>query len=146
MKKIITLLFAALVCFASCGSSSSEDEPEPAPTPTPNPTPDNPTGTVAFLTATEFAASQWGGKNDNGDISLIVAAADMTLNYYDKTTLSKNTNEPVLKTVKITYTFDEAKGTFTGKGDDGAQYSGSLTSKTAMTFKMPTADVALTKK
>lgn len=143
MKKIITFLFAALVCLASCGSGGSGDEPEPTPTPTP----DNPTGKVAFLTANEFAASEWSGKDANSqDVTLkVTSTTSMTLNYYTQT-LAKHTEDFSLQTVTISYAFDEAKGTFSGKGNDGAQYSGTLTSKTLLKLKMSSAEITLTKK
>ena len=137
---------AVVFCLASCGSSNSSDDPEPTPTPTP--TPDNPTGKVAFLTAKEFSSTEWSGKDgDSQDVTLkVTSTTEMTLNYYEKTTLSKNTEPSFeLKTATITYTFDEAKGTFSGN-DGNTQYSGTLTSKTALTLKMPTAEVSLTKK
>ena len=146
MKKItliFAVFFAAAICLASCGGSSNGgDEPEP----TPQPSPDNPTGKVAYLTAKEFVSSEWSGKDGNSqDVTIKVnTATDMTLNYFTKT-LAKNTDNFTAQTVTITYTFDEAKGTFTGKGNDGAQYSGTLTSKTALTLKMPSAEVSMKK-
>ncbi len=146
MKKIITILFAALICLSamSCGSSSSGGD-EPAPTPTP--TPDNPTGKVAYLTAKEFASSEWSGTDANGkSVTLKVSTTtEMTLNYYTKS-LAKHTEDFTLQTATIAYTFDEAAGTFSGKDGSGAQYSGTLTGKTTLKLKMPTEEVALTKK
>ncbi|MCR5455688.1 MAG: hypothetical protein K6F33_11940 [Bacteroidales bacterium] len=146
MKRISTIfavLIAVLICFASCGSSSSEDEP----TPTPTPTPENPTGKVAYLTAKEFAASEWSGTDANSkEVTLkVTSITEMTLNYYTKT-LAKKTEEFTLQTAQIAYTFDEATGKFSGKDGSGTQYSGSLTSKTALKLKMPSEEVAMTKK
>ncbi len=147
MKKIITILFAAMaiaLCLASCGSSSSGGD-EPAPTPTP--TPENPTGKVAYLTAKEFASSEWSGTDANGkSVTLKVSTStSMTLNYYTKT-IAKHTEDFTLHTATIAYTFDEAKGTFSGKDGSGVQYSGTLIGKTTLKLKMPTEEVALTKK
>ena len=144
MEKIITILFAAIVCLASCGGgSSSGDDPEP----TPAPTPENPTGKVAYLTAKEFAASEWNGKDANGqDVTLkVTSTTEMTLNYYTKA-LAKNTDNFTLQTATIAYTFDEAAGTFSGKDGSGAQYSGTLTSKTLLKLKMSSAEITLSKK
>lgn len=142
MKKIL-FIFVALICLASCGSGSGGDEPEPTPQPTPN----NPTGTVAYMTAKEFVGTEWSGNDGNNqDVTIKVnSATDMTLNYFTKT-LAKNTDNFTAQTVSIAYTFDEAKGTFSGKGDDGAQYSGTLTSKTSLKLKMSSAEIILTKK
>ena len=151
MKKltsIFTFILAAALTLASCGSSGDDGkDPEPTPTPTPTPSPDNPTGKVAFLTAKEFVSTEWSGKDGNNqDVTLKVnSATDMTLNYFTKT-LAKNTDNFMAQTVSIAYTFDEAKGTFSGKGSDGAQYSGALTSKTTLKLKMPTCEVVMTKK
>jgi hypothetical protein len=139
MKKITTILavlLTAIVCITSCGGGSDDKKDEPTPE-----------TKAAFLTASEFASSQWGGKDAVGDISLIVSASNMTLNYYTANNgIAKSTKDPVLQTVIITYTFDETKGTFSGTGDDKAQYSGALTSKTALKLKMPTQEISLTKK
>ncbi|MBR4215809.1 MAG: hypothetical protein IKR94_10865 [Bacteroidales bacterium] len=141
MKKII-FIFVALICLASCGSSSGGDDNGNEPTPNPTPS-----GTVAYLSAKEFVSTEWSGKDGNNqDVTLKVnSATDMTLNYFTKT-LAKNTDNFMAQTVSIAYTFDEAKGTFSGKGSDGAQYSGALTSKTTLKLKMPTCEVVMTKK
>lgn len=68
----------------------------------------------------------------------------MTLTYFS--VLSKNTDNKTKKTVKIAYTFDETQGTFSGKGDDNAVYSGELTSITALKFKMPDGEILMSKK
>ena len=135
---------AIALCLASCGSSSSGGD-EPAPTPTP--TPDNPTGKVAYLTAKEFAASEWGGTDANGkSVTLKVSTStSMTLNYYTKT-IAKHTEDFTLQTATIAYTFDEAAGTFSGKDGNGTQFSGTLTSKTQLKLKMSTEEVSLAKK
>jgi hypothetical protein len=141
MKKII-FIFVAFICLASCGSGSGGDDNGNEPTPNPTPS-----GTVAYLSAKEFVGSEWGGKDGNTqDVTIKVnSATDMTLNYFTKT-LAKNTDNFTAQTVSIAYTFDEAKGTFSGKGNDGAQYSGALTSKTTLKLKMPTSEVVMTKK
>ncbi len=141
MKKIL-FIFIALICLASCGSGSGGDDNGNEPTPNPTPS-----GTVAYLSAKEFVGSEWGGKDGNNqDVTIRVnSATDMTLNYCTKT-LAKNTDNFTAQTVSIAYTFDEAKGTFSGKGDDGAQYSGTLTSKTSLKLKMSSAEIILTKK
>ena len=141
MKKII-FIFVALICLASCGSGSGGDDNGNEPTPNPTPS-----GTVTYLSAKEFVGSEWGGKDGNNqDVTIkINSATDMTLNYFTKT-LAKNTDNFMAQSVSIAYTFDEAKGTFSGKGNDGAQYSGTLTSKTSLTLKMSSAEITLTKK
>ena len=141
MKKII-FIFVAFICLASCGSGSGGDDNGNEPTPNPTPS-----GTVAYLSAKDFVGSEWGGKDGNNqDVTIKVnSATDMTLNYFTKT-LAKNTDNFTAQTVSIAYTFDEAKGTFSGKGDDGAQYSGTLTSKTSLKLKMSSAEIILTKK
>lgn len=141
MKKII-FIFVALICLASCGSGSGGDDNGNEPTPNPTPS-----GTVAYLSAKEFVGSEWGGKDGNNqNVTIkINSATDMTLNYFTKT-LAKNTDNFMAQTVSIAYTFDEAKGTFSGKGNDGVQYSGTLTSKTSLKLKMSSAEIALTKK
>ena len=136
MRKIILLFavfFAAVCCLTSCGGSKKNDEPETK---------------AKYLTAAAFASSSWSGKNADGDVNLsVTSTTDMTLTYFTAAkTVSKNVEQPELKTVKITYTFDEEKGTFSGTGGDNAQYSGALTSTTALSLKMPNGEVSMTKK
>lgn len=136
MKKIqiiFAVFFAALVCATSCGKEDKKsNEPEqPA---------------AKFLTASEFASSNWTGTDSNGEVTLSVkSTTEMALKYFVQNTVSKKTDEKTPKNVTITYTFDETAGMFSGKGNDGAEYSGTLTSKTAMTLKLPSGGVSLTK-
>lgn len=146
MKKISILFavfFAALLCTVSaCGGDKNEDEPEPTPAPTPV------TPTAKYLTASEFAASNWTGKDANGnDVTLnVVSTSNMNLTYYTVNAVSKKTDEKKEVKVAVTYTFKEEDGTFSGSGDDKQSYSGSLSSKTALSLKMPNATVSMTKK
>lgn len=137
MKRITTLIaviFAALVCVTSCGSSSSSgDEPEPS---------------NVVLAAKSFVGTEWTGSDANGKITLKVnTATEMTLNYYTQKTLSKkNDPEPELITVSISYTYDETQATFSGKGkEDNNSYSGKINTAKSMSFKMPSQEVTLTR-
>ena len=134
MKKLSTIfavLFAALICVTSCGSSS-DDGNDPAPTPS-----------NVILSAKDFVNTEWKGSDKNSkEVTLKVSSStNMTLNYYTKT-LAKGTEEFTLQSVTIAYTFDETKGSFTGKDGD-TQYSGTLTDSKTMTFKMPSEEVTL---
>ncbi|MCR5455125.1 MAG: hypothetical protein K6F33_09090 [Bacteroidales bacterium] len=143
MKRLSTLLavlFAALICVTSCGSSSSSSDDD-----------NNNGGTTStvILSAQAFVGTEWNGSDANGKVTLKVSSAsEMTLNYYIKETVAKNTEtELKLVTVTIDYTFDEAKASFSGTGkEDSKAYSGKLSTAKAMTFKtLPTGDVNLTR-
>ena len=141
MKKIATLFTVFLmtvICLASCSKKDNSKEPE------------NP---AKFLSAASFASSTWEGNNhvgDDGTVKLeVTSTTDMTLTYFKMPSISKNTDElkPVAQTVKITYTFTESDGTFSGQGDDGVTYSGELQSTTTMKFNgLSTGSLTLTKK
>jgi major membrane immunogen (membrane-anchored lipoprotein) len=135
MKKIATLFTVFLltvICLASCSKKDNSKEPE------------NP---AKFLSAASFASSTWEGDNGVGTVTLkVTSTTDMTLTYFKMPSLSKNT-DPVAQNVKITYTFTEADGKFSGQGDDGVNYSGELQSTTTMKFNgLSTGSLTLTKK
>ena len=135
MKKITTLFTVFLmtvICLASCSKKDNSKEPE------------NP---AKYLSAASFASSTWEGNNSAGTVTLkVTSTTDMTLTYFKMPSLSKNT-DPVAQNVKITYTFTEADGKFSGQGDDGVNYSGELQSTTTMKFNgLSTGSLTLTKK
>ncbi len=138
MKKlstILAMLFAALICVTSCGSSSSgDDEPTPAPS-------------NVILSAKDFVGTEWHCTDDNGKVTLKVnSATEMTLNYYTKESVAKHTETEQLNTVTITYTFNEKEATFSGKGkEDSQDYSGKLSAARAMKLKMPSQEVSLSR-
>ena len=136
MKKIITILLAAMVCLSISCKDDDDDNKEPE-------------TSAKYLTAAQFASSSWTGSDTNGEVNLsVTSTTNMTLTYYEPATISKNVDpEPATpKTVKITYTFNEGEGTFSGSGDNSASYSGKLTSTTALLLKMPSGEVSMTKK
>ena len=122
MKKITTLFTVFLmtvICLASCSKKDNKDK--------------EPEQTAKFLSATSFASSTWTGNNEAGTVTLkVTSTSDMTLTYFKKT-VAKNT-DPVAQNVKITYTFNEADGKFSGTGDDNVNYSGELKSTKTLTF------------
>ena len=140
MKKIqiiFAVFFAALFCATSCGKDDDNNNNDP----------EQPT--AKFLTVSEFASSNWAGTDSNGEVTLSVnSTTEMTLTYFVLNTLSKNTddNKKTKTDVKITYTFDEVNGSFSGSDNSKNSYSGTLTSKTAMNLKMPSEQVELTRK
>lgn len=99
-----------------------------------------------FLTVSQFESSVWNGIDSKGDeVTLKVSSTtNMTLTYY--TSISKRTDDKNLKTVEIAYTFDEIQGSFSGTGDDGKTYLGSLLSFTTLTLNAPFGSVSMTKK
>ena len=121
LRLLSLLLMTAIICtMVSCHKDNDTKEPE-----------------TKYLSADSFAASKWKGNDTNGgEVKLIVSSkTDMTLTYYVLTSISKNTDpQLVLQTVKISYTFNEAEGTFSGTGDDSNKYSGNLTSDTKLKF------------
>lgn len=122
-----------VVCLVSCGKKDDKKEPDV---------------TAKYLSATSFSSSVWEGTNEAGAVKLTVSStSDMTLTYF-KIAIAKNTdNPPVAESDKITYTFDEITGKFTGKGASGVEYTGNLTSTTALTFNgATTGQVSMTKK
>ena len=131
LRLLSLLLMTAIICtMVSC---HKDDTKEPD---------------TKYLSADSFAASKWKGNDTNGEVKLIVSSTtDMTLTYYVLTSISKNTDpQPVLQTVKISYTFNEAEGTFSGSGDDSNNYSGNLTSNTNLKFTgLKTGSLDLTK-
>jgi len=131
LRLLSLLLMTAIICtMVSC---HKDDTKEPD---------------TKYLSADSFAASKWKGNDTNGEVNLIVSSkTDMTLTYYVLTSISKNTDpQPVLQTVKISYTFNEAEGTFSGTGDDSNKYSGNLTSNTNLKFTgLKTGPLDLTK-
>ena len=133
MKKITTLFTVFLmtvICLASCSKKDNKDK--------------EPEQTAKFLSATSFASSTWTGNNDAGTVTLkVTSTSDMTLTYFKKT-VAKNT-DPVAQNVKITYTFNEADGKFSGTGDDNVNYSGELKSTKTMNFNgLSTGSLTLT--
>ena len=106
----------------------------------------NTTTTAKFLTADEFAKSTWTGADD---VTLVVTKESMAFTYKEKVAVSKNTEDHETEktvTVQIKYDFDEAKATFTGTGDDNKSYSGTLSSKDAMTFLQDGKSYSLNRK
>ena len=136
MKKI-TILFAVFIAAVLCVTVSCKDKNK-------NSEPEQPA--AKFLTAVSFASSLWTGSDSrSNEVTLnVTSTSDMTLTYFS--VLSKNTDNKTKKAVKIAYTFDETQGTFSGKGDDNAVYSGELTSITALKFKMPDGEILMSKK
>ena len=134
MKKIATLFTVFLmtvICLASCSKKDNSKEPE---------------NQALHLSAASFASSTWEGDNGVGTVKLeVTSTTDMTLTYFKMPSLSKNT-DPVAQNVKITYTFTEADGKFSGQGDDGVNYSGELKSTKTLTFNgTTTGTVDMTK-
>ena len=138
MKKFtffLTALFVVMACVvASCGKSSDGGD-------------DTTVSEAKYLTADEFAKSTW--KGDKYNVKLVVSSKTaMTLTYTVDVPVSKNAGEETkeeTKTVQITYQFSEKDGSFSGSGDDNGSYSGILTSKTAMTFKLKDESLLLSK-
>lgn len=129
------MMMVAIICLGtSCkgkdkGSSGNDD-------PTPEPT-------VTYLSEAQFKSSKWKGNQAIGTTALLtVTASDITLNYYVKQDLSKNTDDkfkPVV--VKISpYTYDEKAGKFTGTGDDKFNYQGQLSGETQLTITLATSE------
>ena len=109
-----------VICLASCSKKNNEKDPET---------------TAKFLSATSFASSTWEGNNGVGTVKLeVTSTTDMTLTYYKMPIAKETEKQPVAVPVKITYTFTEADGKFSGKGDDQVNYSGTLKSTTALDF------------
>jgi hypothetical protein len=137
IKIIFTLFIVAMVSLtvACKDKDSGGDEPEPTPV------------TAKYLTSAQFASSNWTGKDAKGnDVKLAVnSTSEMTLTYFESKSISKNTDNQEKKTVKISYTFDEANGSFSGTGDDKNSYSGTLTSAAKLSLTMPAGTVSLDK-
>ncbi|MBQ3655217.1 MAG: hypothetical protein II956_00020 [Bacteroidales bacterium] len=136
IKILFAVFLAAMVCLTvSCKKEDkNNDEPEK---------------TAKYLTATEFASSSWTGQDSKQkEVTLTVSnTTNMTLKYYVVKTVSKTTQETFEpKEVTITYTFNEEQGTFSGTGNDNNSYSGTLSSKTSLSLKMPSGNVTLSKK
>ena len=123
MKKITTLFTVFLmtvICLASCSKKDNSKEPE---------------NQALYLSAASFASSTWEGNNGVGTVKLeVTSTTDMTLTYYKMPIAKETEKQPVVQSVKISYTFTEADGKFSGKGDDQVNYSGALKSTQALDF------------
>jgi len=110
---------------------------------------DGPSKSAKYLTTAEFAKSYWEGVDSNNNpVSLDVSSETvMTLTYYEVVSVAKDTQDKLNKVVvKISYTFDDAQGNFSGTGDDSKTYSGALKSTSKMDFNLSGTTVELTKK
>lgn len=154
IRLIFAILMVALVSFATVGCKGGGGD-EPA---TPSggngngggntPGPDNQTPAAKYLTAAEFQNSSWKGTQAiSTSAELKVAATEMTLTYWVKKTVSKNTPDEFNQlTIKIKpYTFDEKTAKFSGTGDDKVTYSGELSSKTQLKITLPSESVTMNK-
>jgi len=117
-------MMVAVICLGtSCGSKKSkEDDPKPE-------------QTAKYLTQSQFQNSSWKGTQSiSTTATLVVTASDMTLTYFEKESVAKNTDDKFKQvTVKISpYTFDESTGKFSGTGNDNGKYEGLLTSTSAL--------------
>jgi len=135
MKKFTVLLavvLTALFCITSCSDKKSDSKDQ----------------TETNYPLSEFSGTSWSGTDAVALVTLNVnSTTEMTLTYMESSTLSKKTDEPLKSVeVKITYTFNEEEGSFSGKGNDQQNYSGELKSKTEMAFTMPRGSVNLIKK
>ena len=134
MKKftfLFAVLLTVLVCAVSC-SKKDDDNKEPE-------------KQEAAYPISEFVGTSWA--TSQGDVKLSVGTKTEMTCTYNVPAVSKNTDEPTqTKEVKITYTFDEEKGTFTGTDAEQKNYSGSLSSKTELSFTMPSGTYKLLKK
>ncbi len=124
---------AAIICFGvSCKSKDNGKTDEP--------TPEQET---VYLTADQFMSSSWKGTQSIGTTAtLAVASGTITVSYYVKQTLAKNTDEKLeQKVVKISpYNYDEKSGKFSGTGNDNFSYQGQVTSATQLSVTLATSE------
>ena len=148
MKKIVFLLTTLCllsICVFSCGEKEDTGK-DPEPSPVPEPTP---TQTVKYLSASEFVSTSWEGSDSNDKaVKLTVnSTSQLIIDYYEAQTISKKTDGSFQKvSVKVSYSFDEAEGSFLGKGENEKSYSGVLTSMSQLKLQMPAGEVLLNKK
>lgn len=154
IRLVFAIMMVALVSFATvgCKGKSGDDNATPSGPTNGNggdkPNPDNPQNTVKFLTAAEFQNSHWKGTQALATTAeLKVAATEMTLSYWVKKNISKNTDDQFEQViVKIQpYTFDEKTAKFSGTGDDKVTYAGELSSKTQLRITLPSESVTMNK-